>query len=583
MNYKNPLLCVIGHAVPSSGRVIFASACSVLNKLCDIVPELLIGMAIDVVVNQDHSFISKLGISNPFFQLYFVGSLTALLWIFESIFEYFYLIAWRKIAHDIQHGLRLKTFSKVQTLDMAYFENTSSGALLSVIQEDINQLEQFLGQGANEIIQLTVNVIVMGLLFFSLSPMLALLTILPIPFVIGISYYFQRKLAFLYEVVRIAAARLTGHIAYRLQGIVTIKSYLTESYEVERLRTESNAYTQASAEAHAVTSLYIPIVRMAIMVGFISSLIMGGVYALQGTMPIHWYAALVFLTQRFLWPFTSITTITDMYERSLASAKRLVEILEAAHTIQSGANHLSSPAVRGAITFKNVSFSYSNGVPVFKNITFEIPAKKTVAFVGATGSGKSTIMKLLLRFYDATAGIILLDGQDIKTLQLDDLRHSVAFVSQDVYMVEGTIADNIAYGTFDASRESIIQAAQIAQAHDFIKDLPQGYDTHVSEYGKNLSGGQRQRLSIARALIRKSPIIIFDEATSALDNETEAAFKQSMQSLRKDHTLILIAHRLSTVRSVDTIFVVENGVIAEQGNHQDLLEENGQYARLWNA
>ncbi len=583
MNHKNALLELLSYTDVGKGKVIFASICSMINKLCDIVPEILIGISIDVIVNQNHSIIARLGIVNPFHQLYLVGGLTALLWILESVFEYFYSITWRSLAQDVQHDLRLKTYATLQNLDLAYFEDKTTGGLLNTLQDDINQLEQFLVQGPNEIIQLTVNIIVMGILFLSLSPVLAFVAMLPIPFVIGVAYYFQHRLAALYEVVRQTSSDVASHLAYRLQGIATIKSYITESHEQDLLEKESNLYKDANRKANRVTAEYIPTVRMAIMVGFIMSLVVGGIYALQGKIPINWYAALVFLTQRFLWPFTSLTIITDMYEKSLACAMRVLTILSCSPQIHDGTDCLDLSTLEGKITFKDISFTYSNGMQIFKTINFEIPARKTVAFVGTTGSGKSTIVKLLLRFYDPDSGVIEIDGHAINELKLNDLRASIGFVSQEVYLNEGTIADNISYGTFSASREAIIEAAKMAQGHDFIMRLPEGYDTIIQEHGKNLSGGQRQRISIARAILKKSPILIFDEATSAIDNETEAAIQQSMTKLKAGHTIVIIAHRMSMVRAADIIFVLEKGIIVESGNHKVLLEKQGAYTQLRNA
>lgn len=580
MKYNNNFFKLLKYIKLDKSKIIFATICSILNKICDIVPEILIGISIDVIVNQQNSIIAKLGIINPYHQLYLVGGVTMLFWILESVFEYLYSITWRNLAQDIQHNLRLKTYAKIQDMDLVYFENKTTGGLLNIIQDDINQLEQFLSQAPNEIIQLIVNIVVMGFIFFYLSPVLALLTLLPIPFVIGIAYYFQHRLASLYEAVRQKSANLAGHIAYRLQGIAIIKSYTTQSYELELLRKESNIYQEANRNANRINAEYIPTVRMAIMFGFIMSLVVGGIYALQGKIPINWYAALVFLTQRFLWPFTSLTTITDMYERALACATRILNILDSSRTIYDGANNLNKN-IEGKINFKDISFKYANGTQIFNKINFEIPAKQTVAFVGSTGSGKSTIIKLLLRFYDSDDGSILIDNQNIKDVKLDDLRDSIGLVSQDVYLVEGTIADNIAYGTFDASLNEIIEAAKIAQAHNFITSLPEGYNTKLQEHGKNLSGGQRQRISIARALIKKSPILIFDEATSAIDNETEALFQKAMAELKSRHTNIIIAHRLSTVRNADIIYVLEKGNIVEFGNHEELIKKHSIYANLW--
>lgn len=593
MNFaKNPLITLLRYATPVKGKIVFASICSVLNKICDIVPEILIGISIDVIVNQNHSLVARLGIPNPYHQLYLVGGLTAVLWILESVFEYLYSITWRGLAQDIQHELRMKTYGHLQNLDLAYFEDKTTGGLLSIVQDDIMQLEQFCSQVPNEIIQLTVNILFLGSLFFYISPMIALLTLIPIPFVVGIAYYFQHKMARVYAVMRDMAGNVSSHIAYRLQGIATIKSYTAEHYELERLRTESNAYRTAATNANKVQVEYIPTVRMAIMVGFIMALIVGGVYALQGKIPISWYAMLVFLTQRFSWPFTAITNITDMYEKSMACAKRILTILDSKPTItdgdhldghRDGKQSLDIRTIQGKINFNHVSFNYANGLSVFNDLSFEIPAKTTVAFVGSTGSGKSTVIKLLLRLYDATNGTISIDAHNSKHTKLADLRAAIGLVSQDVYLAEGTIADNIAYGTFNASHDEIVHAAKMAHAHEFIMSLPEGYTTKIQEHGKNFSGGQKQRISIARAIIKKSPILIFDEATSAIDNETESAIQRSITQLAVDHTIIIIAHRLSTVRQAKTIFVLEKGEIIESGTHDELLKKQGGYAKLWNA
>lgn len=581
--FKNPLLQLLRYASPAKGKIVFAALCSMLNKLCDIVPEILIGISIDVIVNQEHSLVAKLGILNPYYQLYLVGGLTAILWILESVFEYLYSITWRGLAQDIQHELRIKTYGHLQNLDLAYFEDKTTGGLLSIVQDDIVQLEQFCSQIPNEIIQLTVNVLFLGSLFFYLSPMIALLTLIPIPCIVGIAYYFQHKMAYAYAVVREMAGNLSSHISYRLQGIATIKSYTAEHYELERLRIESDAYRAAAKNANRVQVEYIPTVRMAIMVGFIMALIVGGVYALQGKIPLSWYAMLVFLTQRFSWPFTAITNITDMYEKSMACARRILTILNSKPTIIDGKQSLDIHTIQGKIDFNDVSFRYTNGLSVFNNLSFEISAKTTVAFVGSTGSGKSTVIKLLLRLYDVTNGTISIDAHASRQMKLADLREAIGLVSQDVYLAEGTIADNIAYGTFNASHDEIVHAAKMAHAHEFIMALPRGYDTKIQEHGKNFSGGQKQRISIARAIIKKAPILIFDEATSAIDNETETAIQRSIAQLAVDHTIIIIAHRLSTVRQAKTIFVLEKGVIIESGTHDELLKKQGGYAKLWNA
>lgn len=578
---NNSFITIGKYVQPSWLLITFASFCSAINKVCDIIPEVLIGVAIDVVVRPEESVVTQLGIIDPANQLWFVGFLAALFWILESVFEYLYAISWRHIALSMQHQLRLQVYNRLQHADIAYIQTKTTGDMLHVVYDDINFLEKFFSQGPNEIIQLFVNTLLLGGIFFYVSPSLAMVTLFPMPFVMIIAYFFQNKLSQFYAHSRHMSSALAGHIVHRLHGIHTIKSYVTYDYELRLLEQQSNSYLKAQHDTHQLTALYIPIMRMVILIGFISTLIYGGMLALQGTIPINWYAMLVFLMQRFLWPFTTLTIIADMYESASACMQRILQILVIKPSLAQCYNAcVVLEHAKGVVTFQNVSFAYQSGHKVLKNISLEISAKTSVAFVGGTGSGKSTLVNLLLRFYDPISGAISIDGKNIKTIDLASLRHLIGLVSQDIYMVEGTIADNIAYGSFEASRDEIIEVGRMAQAHDFIEKLPEGYDTKVLEYGKNLSGGQRQRIAIARVLLKKSPILVFDEATSAVDNETQAAIEQSMQRLSKNHTIIIIAHRLSTVRNVDTIFVLDHGVIVESGNHDELIKKNGLYARL---
>jgi ATP-binding cassette subfamily B protein len=294
------------------------------------------------------------------------------------------------------------------------------------------------------------------------------------------------------------------------------------------------------------------------------------------------YSVLVFLTQRLLWPLTRLGTTLDLYQRAMASTTRVLNLLRTQERIEDGQESLPVEQVRGEVVFDDVLFSYvSDHLVTLRDLSFRVRAGETAAIVGATGAGKSTVVKLLLRFYDVDSGRICLDGHDIRTLRMRDLRQAIGLVSQDVFLFHGTVRDNIAYGSFGASRDEVIAAARVAEAHDFIMALPDGYHTIVGERGQKLSGGQRQRISIARAVLKDPPVLILDEATSSVDNETEAAIQRSLERIVKDRTTIVIAHRLSTVRNADRIFVLDNGILREQGRHDDLVRGEGIYATLW--
>ena len=577
------LLRLLRYTKNHRGRIGWASACSVINKLFDVAPEILIGIAIDVVVSREASFLAGLGVVDPGAQLTLLGVLTLFIWMGESLFEYLYLLAWRNLAQQIQHELRIETVAHVQQLDMAWFEDRSSGNLVSILNDDINQLERFLNGGANSLIQVATTLLAVGAVFFVISPTIASLAILPIPVIIAGAFWFQRRAQPLYADVRERVGALAARLQNNISGIATIRSFTAESREVEALRVESQAYCDANRRAIAVASAFIPVIRMAILAGFLVTFVVGGNMALAGTLAAGSYGLLVFLTQRLLWPMTGLAETVDLFERAMASTRRVLDLLSTQPTIVDAADAVSMPALRGDLEFRDVYFSYSNGTPVLSDVSLSVRAGTTVAFVGPTGSGKSTLLKLVLRFFESVSGAVLVDGTPVSRIRMNDLRSQMGLVSQDVYLFQGTVRENIAFGRPGATEADIVEAAQAAEAHEFIRALPQGYDTVVGERGQKLSGGQRQRISIARAILKNPPILILDEATSAVDNETEAAIQRSMRRISVNRTVLVVAHRLSTIVHADQIIVLENGRVTETGRHEDLLTQGGTYAALWNV
>ncbi|MEA5602206.1 ABC transporter ATP-binding protein [Nostoc sp. UHCC 0252] len=581
-NSAHPLQRVLKYGRRYRQQIWQAVSFSIINTILDLAPPWLIGAAVDILVQKDNSLIAKWGIKDIFSQFLLLSFITVIIWIFESASQYAYDLLWRNLAQNIQHNLRLDTYNHVQELDSAYFEESSTGGLMSILNDDINQLEDFLNFGANDIIQISTAMLILTIgAFWALPPSIILAVMLPMPFIVWGSIAYQKRLESRYADVRDKVGFLNSRLANNLSGINTIKSFTAEAYESARLAEESQAYRKSNIKAIKLSAAFIPIIRMLVLIGFTGLLFWGGMATSAGIISIGNYSVLLVLVQRLLWPLVSLGEIFDKYQRSMASVNRVMNLLDTPINIIRGDISLNVSQLRGEIDFKEVTFSYKDRETVIKKLSLHIPQSQTIAIVGSTGSGKSTLVKLLLRFYDISSGKITIDGIDIQDLNLHDLRRSIGLVSQDIFLFHGTIAENIAYGTFDANDEQIIKAAKIAEAHDFIMRLPQKYETIVGERGQKLSGGQRQRIAIARAVVKNPPILVLDEATSAVDNETEAAIQRSLEKITVNRTTIAIAHRLSTIRNADCIYVMEYGELVESGTHEELLNKNGIYAGLW--
>ena len=578
---QNNLKDLYKYAQENEAKVKRGIIYSILNKLFDLAPPVLIGIAIDIVVEGSESFIGNFGFEDRRQQLIILAFITFVIWGFESIFDYVAAVTWRNIAQDLQHSMRTETFNKTLDLDLSFFENKSSGRLMAILNDDVNQMENFLNEAANRLIQTATTVIVIGATFLYISPLVAIFAFIPIPVIVFGSYKFVQRIGERYSKIRNNVESLNAHLSNSITGILTVKSFNREKKEYKRIDLASDEVKTANYDAIKLSAAFIPIIRVAILFGFTATLLIGGFLALDGQIKVGMYSVMLFITQRLLWPLTELGMIFDSFQKAMASFRRIMNLRDTNPTINDGETELLE--LKDKISFENLNFEYVKDFPVLKNINIEIEKGKTTAIVGSTGSGKSTLIKLILRFYEKNSGKILFDEHEIESLSLESIRNKIGLVSQDVFLFEGSVFENIAYGNIEANSEEVWNAARLSESDSFINDLPNKEDTIVGERGQKLSGGQRQRISIARAILKNPEILILDEATSAVDNETEAAIQESLETLKEGRTVIAIAHRLSTIRNADLIYVLEDGEIVENGTHDQLLGNNNVYTKLWDV
>ena len=579
-----PLKRLLRYMNPHKGTVWLATICSVLNKIWDLAPPLLIGLAVDVVVEREDSFLASFGYSDPWHQILILSVVTFLIWGLESIFEYLYGILWRNLAQTVQHEMRLETFSHVQKQGMGWFDERQKGDILAILNDDINQLERFLDKGANDLLQVSTTVVVVGAVFMAISWEIALFAVIPIPIIVYGSFLYQRKLEPRYTEVRNNAGKLNALLENDLSGMSTIQSFTAEEIELKRVEKLSNNYRDANRKAIKLSAAFVPIIRMAILAGFTATLILGGKLTLEEKLAVGAYSVLIFMTQRLLWPLTRLGETFDLYQRAMASSTRVLDVLNSPTELKHGVHNPDLKEIRESdIIFENVSFAYPGRDNVFSNLNLNIEAGKTLGVVGATGAGKTTLIRLLLRFAEPNEGVIKWTEKALHDWDLESLRRSIALVDQHITLFPTSIIENIRYGRPTASDEDVKTAAEVAEATNFIETLPDDWQTMVGEGGHRLSGGQRQRIAIARAVLKDAPLLILDEATSAVDNETEAALQRSIERISQSRTTVIIAHRLSTIRNSDRIIVLDQGHMIESGTHDQLIANDKVYQRMWNV
>jgi len=589
-NIANPMGRLFRYLRGYRGSMAYAMGSSAVHKVFDLMPPFIIGWTVDVLSDQPPGWLASLFPGEGYWQLGFCIALIFVIFSFESLTEWMLKSGFLKLAQRVQHDLRMEAYRHLQYREIAYFENNRTGNLMSMLNDDINQLERFLNDNLNQIVQLVVLFLFAGFAFGSISWELLISGLLPVPIIIWASVYYQQLIGPKYRAIRQAVGDLSSRLENNISGILVIKSFTAEAFEYKRVADASETYRNANFNAIKFSALYTPIIRMFIAVGFASGIGFAGWHILSGTGEITVGELTLFamMIQRFLWPVTRLGVILDEYERAKASARRVFGLIDTPNPLLIAQKQWSTVKLtgkgaqqKGHLHFKDIAFGYDPENPIIKGLNLTVAPGQTLGIAGPTGGGKTTLIKLLLRLYDVQQGQISLDGTDIRKLPLERLRADIGLVSQDVYLFHGTIRENIAYGLEGATEQEIVAAARKAHLHPFVQQLQNGYDTLIGEKGIKLSGGQRQRISIARAILKNAPILILDEATSAVDTQTEREIQQNLQQLTEGKTALIVAHRLSTIRHADKIAVIEDGKVAEAGKHEELLQQKGTYAELW--
>jgi len=565
-------------------------------RLLEILPAFLLGVSLDTVFYRARAFTLP-GLpaawtpTTQVNQLWLLGGLLATCYLGAAVIGWANGWAWNRLAQRMQHRVRTDAYAAMQRLEVSFFDERQTGELMSVLNNDVNQLERFLTHGLNMGFRILVLVGGMTAIMLALNWQLALIPLLTVP-VLGLaSTVFVRNIYPKYQSVRTAVAKLNARLENNLGGIEVVKAYRREPFEEDRVREASKDYYDAQWDAVTTRIRFFPTLRVLTAIGFLATFFIGGWWVIagapwifSGTLTAGLLFTFLLYTRRFMWPMREFGRIVNDHQYAEAASERIIGLLDRDSRIREADDARPVDTVTGRVEYDHVSFSYpGEAEPVVDDVSFEIQPGDTVGLVGPTGGGKTTLTKLLLRFHDPDSGEIRLDGHPVHEIELGGLRERVSRVRQEPYLFHGTVRDNIAYGRAGVDDEQIETAARRAGAHEFVEDLQDGYDTLVGERGVKLSGGQRQRVALARALLSDPDVLVLDEATSHVDNETEAIIQDRLGDVTDDITTIVVAHRLSTVRDADRILVVEDGRIVEKGTHDELVDRQATYARLWDV
>jgi ABC-type multidrug transport system fused ATPase/permease subunit len=577
-NYNRPnlenmksLARVLSYLKPYRKGVAMTLFLAITTTLLDLVPPWLIKVIVDSLVEEKESF----WIYGPIVGL-------ALIYLTRNFTNHRRIMINNKVEQNVVFDLRSDVYRALQNLSLNYFESRSTGELMSRANDDVNYVERIFIDGVEQVVTAILTLIGISVILFYMHWKLAVVALLPIPFLVYGAWIYTAKAHNQYHVVRKRAAKMNAKLQDSISGIRETLSFNRQLHEVKQFEKRSRDYCDGTLEVMRLWAFYSPTMMFLGSLGTVLILLYGVGLVQVGDITVGSLVAFVGYLALFYTPINQLHSVNHMLQHALASGERLFEIIDTVPEVQEAPNAiLPSTNVRGMIQFDRVDFSYIPEKSAIQEVDFTIAAGEKMALVGHTGSGKSTLVKLLMRFYDAQSGTILIDGHPIKELKLSYLREQIGLVAQDPFLFNGTVADNILYGNIEADRDQVISAAVSAHADPFIKILPDGYDTLVGERGVKLSGGEKHRIAIARTFLKDPPILVLDEATSSVDTETESHIKQALDTLMAGRTTLIIAHRLSTLEGADRVLVMKKGELVETGIHDNLISTDSEYAKLF--